>query len=242
MSGNRAAMVEGVRDMTPILLGVAPFGLVAGATAVDAGFPPVLAAALSVLVFAGASQLAVIDLVGKGAPAGVIVVTAVVVNLRYLMYSASFAPYIRSFARRWRVPLTYLLTDQAFALTVTRFEADTGIAGRTDDPETRQWYYFGAAAVIWVTFQVTTVVGILVGARVPPAWSLEFAVPLTFLALVVPNVEDSASAVAAGVAGTVAVLGIGLPLNLGLTVGALSGVVAGLLVDRGDADPDGDPA
>jgi len=233
-------VIEGVRDVAPLLLGVAPFGLVAGAAAVDAGFSPLLAATMSVVVFAGAAQLAVIELVDSGAAPAVVVTAAVVVNLRYLMYSASFAPYLRSFSRRARPVLTYLLTDQAFALSVTRFEGGEGIAGTDDDPEARQWYYFGAAAALWVTWQVTTVVGIVVGARVPPEWSLEFAIPLTFLALVVPNVEGPASAAAAVVGGVVAVVGIGLPFNLGLIVGATAGIVAGLVVDR--ASEGGGPA
>lgn len=241
--------------MVPLLLGVAPFGLVAGAAAVETGFPPSLAVAMSVIVFAGAAQLAVVDLVGNGAAPAVVVATAVVVNLRYLIYSASIAPYFRSFGRGWRGVLGYLLTDHAFALSVTRYESDDPIAGRDADPAARKWFYFGAAIALWVTWIATTVVGVVVGAKVPPGWSLEFAVPLTFLALLAPTVEDRTTGVAAVVAGGVAVGTAGLPLNLGLPVGALAGVLAGATVDAvtkpsasngDDADPGGnredDPA
>jgi predicted branched-subunit amino acid permease len=140
------------------------------------------------------------------------------------MYSASLAPYFRELAGRWRAGLAYLLTDQAYALSVTRF--------RADEPVERRWFYLGAAAPLWVVWQLCTVAGVLAGARVPESLPLEFAVPLTFLALLVPAVGDRPSAAAAAVAGTVAVVGADLPLNLGLVVGALAGVAVGLLTER----------
>jgi predicted branched-subunit amino acid permease len=214
-----------------MVLGVAPFGVIAGAAAVDAGFSPVLTVAMSAVVFAGASQLAIVDLVGSGAAPFVVVGTAVVVNLRYLMYSASIAPYFRSFGRVWRPVLGYLLTDQAFALSVTRYESEADLAGRDAGTMEKKWFYVGGAGTLWTVWMLTTVAGVVVGAQVPPSWSLEFAIPLTFLALLVPAIEGHASAAAALVAAAVAVGGVELPLNLGLVVGALAGVVVGAATD-----------
>lgn len=211
--------------MAPVLVGIAPFGLVAGAAAVRVGLSEVQAVGLSVLVFAGASQLAAIELLGQGAPVTVVVVTALVINLRMTMYSASIAPYFRALTTRWRAGLAYLLTDQAYALSVTRYMAD--------EPVDRRWYYLGAAAPLWVVWQLCTVAGVVVGAQVPDSLPLEFAVPLTFLALLVPSITDSPSAAAAAVAATVAVVGADLPLNLGLLAGAVVGVLAGLAVESG---------
>ncbi len=222
---DRSAVASGVRDVSPLLLGVVPFGLVAGVTAVEAGFPPEIAVAMSVVVFAGAAQLALIDLVGQGATATVAAATALIVNLRYLMYSASIAPRFRTYSTRWRALCSYLLTDQAYALTVVR-----------EGPV--RAYYLGAAAALWLTWQVTTVLGVVVGASIPSAWNLSFAVPLTFLALLVPAVEDSPTLSAALVAGTVATAGVGLPFNLGLVVGAVAGIGVGALVAlRTEPDP-----
>ncbi len=228
MQGRRDSFLEGARAVAPVLLGVIPFGLVAGATAVDVGLSGLQAVGLSVLVFAGASQLAAIELLGGDAPLAVVVATALVINLRMLMYSASIAPYFQEIATRWRAVLAYLLTDQAYALSVTRFGDDR--------PVRRRWYYLGAALLLWGVWQVCTVLGVLVGARVPDSLPLGFAVPLTFLALLVPAVTDRASAAAAAVGGTGAVVGAGLPLNLGLIAGAVVGILAGLAVESVTAE------
>lgn len=211
-----------MRTVAPVLLGIAPFGLVAGAAAVDVGLPVSGAVALSVVVFAGASQLAAIDLLGQGAPAVVVVLTALVINARMVMYSASLAPYLREEELGWRTLEAYLLTDQAYALSVTRF---------ADGDVPRRWFYLGTALPLWVVWQVATVAGALAGARIPESVPLTFAVPLTFLALLVPAVEDRPTAAAALVGGSVATLVTGLPYNLGLLAGALAGIVAGVLVE-----------
>jgi len=213
----------GIRDVSPLLLGIAPFALVAGIAAVDAGLGLAEAAGMSVIVFAGASQLAAIDLLGANAPLAVVVGTAVVINLRVVMYSASIAPHFADYGRRFRAGLAYLLTDQAYALSVAEFETN---------PERSRWrYYFGAAAGLWVVWQVGTVVGVVVGAGVPDAWGLTFAVPLVFLALLVPAMKDRPTTAAGVAGGAIAVVAAGLPLNLGLLVGAVSGIVVGLLTE-----------
>jgi 4-azaleucine resistance transporter AzlC len=210
----------GLRDVSPVVLGIIPFGLVAGAAAVDAGLSGLQAVGLSVVVFAGASQLAAIDLLGGGAPLAVVVATVLVVNLRMVMYSASIAPHFREVATRWKALVSYLLTDQAYALSVTRFrESDVS----------RRGYYLGVAAPLWIVWQLCTLVGVVVGARVPAWLPLDFALPLVFLALLVPALEDAGTAAAGVVGGALATLGSGLPYELGLPLGAVCGVLAGLL-------------
>lgn len=221
---NRADFRRGVRDVAPLLLGVAPFGLVAGIAAANAGLDLTQAVGMSVIVFAGASQLAALDLIGRDAPLSVVVLTAVVINLRMLMYSASIAPHFRTFAARVKAGLAYLLTDQAYALSIASYRAEESID--------RVAYYLGVAVTLWIVWQVTTAAGVLLGTGVPDAWGLEFAVPLVFLALLIPAMEDGPTTVAGLAGGTVAVVGAGLPLNLGLLVGASVGIVAGLLAER----------
>jgi 4-azaleucine resistance transporter AzlC len=218
-----ADLRAGVRATLPLLLGATPFGVVAGVAAVDAGLSPVQAVGLSMVVFAGASQLAAVDLLARDAPLAVVVLTAVVINLRMSMYSASIAPYFESIRRRWEAVCAYLLTDMSYALAIAEFTDDQG----TD----RRWYYLGAAVSIWAVWQVATVVGVVVGSGVPESWGVSFAVPLVFLALLVPELSDRPRVVAALVGGSVAVLGAAWPLNLGLLGGALAGVVAGYVVD-----------
>ncbi|MFC4360040.1 AzlC family ABC transporter permease [Halobium salinum] len=225
MSDGRDDFLAGARAVAPILLGIAPFGLVAGAAGVNAGLSVVQTVAMSVVVFAGASQLAAIDLVSRDAPVVVAVATALVINLRLVMYSASIAPHFRRFSAGAKWLAAYVLTDHAYALSVTEYGETT--------PETRSrwWYYFGAAATLWVVWQVTTVLGALLGARVPDGLSLEFAVPLTFMALLFHALDDRATAVAAVVGALVGVVAAPLPFNFGLVAGALVGVVAGAALE-----------
>lgn len=219
----RADFLEGVRTVTPVLVGLVPFGLVAGAAAVNVGLSPAQAVGLSVVVFAGAAQLAAIELLGGGSPLPIVVATILVINLRMTMYSASIAPHFEGVAARVRSLIAYVLTDQAYALSVTRF--------RGSEVSTVA-FFLGTALPLWVVWQVCTVGGIVVGANVPDWLPLGFAIPLTFLALLVPNLEDAATVTAAVVGGGVATLGAGIPFELGLMVGAVSGLVAGFAMEE----------
>ncbi|WP_225333433.1 AzlC family ABC transporter permease [Halomicrobium urmianum] len=226
-----ADLRRGVRDVAPLLLGMIPFGFVVGIAAANAGLDLVQAVGMSAVVFAGASQLAALDLLASDAPLAVVVVTAGVVNLRMLMYSASIATYFRAFSMRWRAGLAFLLTDPAYALSIAAF--------RTDESIDRRAYYLGAAVTLWVIWQVTTVAGVVLGAEVPDALALDFTVPLVFLALTTSAVEDRPTAVAAVVGGPAATVSGGLPLDVGLLVGASLGVVAGVGTETlGGADAD----
>ncbi|MFB6300623.1 MAG: AzlC family ABC transporter permease [Halobacteriales archaeon] len=227
MATPREDFLSGVKAFAPVLLGIIPFGMVSGVAAVTAGFTGLQALGMSLIVFAGASQLAAIELIRADAPAAIIVLTAVIVNVRLMMYSASLAPYFRSFSRLRKWLCAYLLTDPAFALSITEFTAD-----ETTD---RLWYYLGTTVPGWVMWQVGTVVGILLGVRVPPEWQLEFAVPLVFMTLLFGAIEDRATAGAAIVAGIVAIGGAAFPFNLGLPTAALLGIAAGLTIERREA-------
>jgi len=221
----------GVRTALPSLLGLIPFGLVAGIAAVNAGLSPLQAVGLSFVVFAGASQLAAIDLLAQDASLAVVVVTAVVINLRMAMYSASIAPYFQSLRRRWAMVCSYLLTDVSYALAITEFSEDEPTRADGDAGTNRRWYYLGVAGAIWAGWQVTTVAGVLLGAGIPDGWNVGFAVPLVFLTLLVSEVSDRPRLAAALVGGGVAVAGATWPLNLGLVGGGLAGVVAGVVAD-----------
>ncbi|WP_303647915.1 AzlC family ABC transporter permease [Haloarchaeobius amylolyticus] len=218
-----------------MLLGIVPFGLIAGVSAVEAGLDPLHAVGLSVVVFAGASQLAAIELFGRDAPLAIIVVTVLVINLRMMMYSVSIAPHFRRFALRWKALCAYVLTDQAYALSVTEYR-------QTDPGErSRKWYYLGAAFTLWVVWQVTTVAGVALGASVPAGLSLEFAIPLTFMALLFPALSDRTTELVALVAGAIAIPAAALPYDLGLVVSAVLALTVGTLYDwRSDTDTEPD--
>lgn len=216
---------DGARAVSPLLLGVAPFGLIFGVTAVAADVPTVAAWASSFIVFAGASQIAIVELMDGGGTPIVALVTAIIINARHLMYSADMGRYTVSWPPPVKVGAAYLMTDQAYLVTVHRFH-DPGDA-RGSMP-----FYFGAGLALWVTWQLTTTSGMLLGAAIPASWSLEFAIPLTFMALLVLAVRDRPQLIAAATGGLIAVAAVGLPYNLGLMLGALTGIAAGLLAER----------
>jgi predicted branched-subunit amino acid permease len=202
---------------------MAPFGLVVGVGAVETGLSPVQAVGMSVIIFAGAAQIAAVDLLGRGASPLVAVLTAGVINLRMVMYSASIAPHFRPFGARFRALCSYLLTDQGYPLALDEY--------RHGDHDPLR-FYLGVSGTIWLAWQVSTVGGVVLGRGLPPAWGLSFAIPLVFLALLVPAVDDRPKLAAALAGGVGAVLGARLPFNLGLVGGALVGVAGGLLVER----------
>lgn len=221
----REAARRGTLDVLPIVLGVLPFGLIVGATAVDVGLGVSEAVGFSTIVFAGAAQLAAIDLIGRDAPVAVAIGTALVINLRMLMYGASIAPHLAHVPLPRRAGAAYLLTDQAYALSIARYQ--TGMA-----PDRRLPYYLGAAVPLWLGWQAVTVVGALGGGAIPEEVPLEFAVPLTFLVLLLPAVSDRPTLTAAVVAATVAVVAAPLPANLGMPLGAGAGIAAGYAAAR----------
>jgi 4-azaleucine resistance transporter AzlC len=197
------------------------FGIVAAGS--DVG--PWLGGATSMIIFAGAAQLATLQLIDAGAAGAVVIATALVINARHLMYSAALAPAFREFPRAARFALPYLLTDQAFAISIVRF-------GRVEEPVYRRWYFTGAGLGLWVTWQISTVTGIVVGAQVPSSWSLDFAIPLMFVILLVPTIKGRPELIAAAVGAGIAVAAANAPYGLGLMIGAVSGVVAGIVALR----------
>jgi len=219
----------GCRDELPILLGVVPFGMIYGLFALHAGLSAFTAQAMSSVVFAGSAQLIATQLIRDSAPAAVVVLTIFIVNLRHAFYSASVAPYLRALDRRWKWLLAYLLTDEAYAVGASRYLRDSG---KAEVSPFRHWYFLGAGLTLWTSWQASTAAGIFLGARAPQAWSLDFTLALTFIALVFPVLRDRSSAAAAVAAGVVAVAACGLPYKLGLLLAAVAGIASGLAVEE----------
>jgi predicted branched-subunit amino acid permease len=205
-----------------MLLGVVPFGLVAGATPVSEGLGTAAALGFSTIVFAGASQLAAIDVLADGGSALVAVVAACTINLRMLLYSASLAPFLAKERLRRRLGVAYLLTDQAYAVSITRWSAPG------DDPRRRLPFYFGAGLLLWGSWQLSVLTGALISGAVPDSLPLDFAVPLVFLVLLIPTLVSPSAVAAATVGGLAAVLGAELGADeLSILIGALAGIAAG---------------
>ena len=220
-----SALRQGALASASLLVGMVPWGIVAGVAMVSAGLTQAQAVAMSVLVFAGSAQLAVLPLLIVKAPLWVILATTLVVNLRYVIYSAVLAPHFGHLSRPWRALLSYITVDGVFALFAARFRPEDA------DPY-KHWFFLGGSLVMWCGWQVSTSIGVFAGAMIPKEWSLEFASTLGLIALVMPLLFDRAVVWGAFAAGGVALAAAGLPLNLGLLAGIAAGVAVGLAVAR----------
>jgi 4-azaleucine resistance transporter AzlC len=225
MTTPRSEFWNGVKAELPILIGVAPFGLIYGVLAIGAHIPVDVAFCMSSVVFAGSSQFVGAQLIGAGSPLIVIVITTFVVNLRHALYSASLAPYTKHLPQKWKWLLAYLLTDEAYAVTITHYNEPA------ESPH-KHYFFLGSGLTLWSSWQLSTVIGIFVGTKVPASWSLDFTLALTFIALVVPRLKDRPSTAAAISAGIIAVLTYSWPYKLGLMLAALVGIAIGLLIEN----------
>jgi branched chain amino acid efflux pump len=214
----------GVRAEFPLLVGVFPFGLIYGALALNAGLSTAASQLMSSIVFAGSSQFITAQLVHESTPGLVIVLTIAVVNLRHMLYSASLAPYISALHVRWKALLAYFLTDEAYAATIIHYEKE-GVFPYS------HWFFLGAGFSLWFIWQISTALGIFLGAAIPESWSLDFALPLTFIAMVVPVLKNRPAIAAALSAGVVALVAFSLPYKLGLIMAALVGIAVGTVLE-----------
>lgn len=215
---------SGVKDELPILVGVVPFGMIYGVLALSAGLNSFDAQAMSAVIFAGSAQFMTAQLLKVGTPALIIILTGFVINLRHALYSATLAPYVKHLPLRWKMLLSYLLTDEAFAVSVLNYQRE-GVT------PFGHWYFLGSGLALWTSWQISTAVGIFLGKQVPDSWGLDFTLPLTFIALVVPALKDRAGVITAIVASLAALVFFGLPYKLGLIVSALIAIVIGIWVE-----------
>lgn len=225
MSRTKHSLLAGVKEISPILVGIVPFGLVAGAAVIKDGFgmPEVLG--MSVLVNAGASQIVATTLFGEGAPLWIALGTALIVNARMFIYSTSIAPVLSNASWKLRPLLGHMLVDQNYAATMTkgRFRSDVDVIA----------YYVGCWLALAGVWQVSNIAGALLGPLVPASWGLDFAVPLVFLAMLAPALKDRTAvgvAVATGIAA--ALLVPVMPMQSGLVAALLFGMAYGAWRDR----------
>jgi 4-azaleucine resistance transporter AzlC len=218
----RAEFLAGVAAEAPILIGAVPLGIAFGVGSMASGLGLAATAGLSSIVFAGSSQFVAAQMLSAGAPWLLVTFTIVVVNLRHALYSASLAPQVASLSTGWKVVLSYLLTDEAFAVTAVYFEQHPTVPNR-------HWFFFGAGLTLWVGWQIGSMVGAVAGTAIPGEWNLDFMLPLVFIGLVVPLVRHRAALVTALVAAGLAVATSSLPFKLNIVVAIAGGLGAGML-------------
>jgi len=217
---------KGFRDGAPFVLVAGPFGMLFGVLATEAGLKLTETLVLTATVFAGAAQLTALQLMQENAPTLIVLASALAVNLRMAMYSASLTPFLGAAPLWQRAVAAYLTVDQSYACSIVRFETEPDLT----IPQ-RMGYFLGTVTPVAVAWYAFTLTGALVGARIPESWALDFALPIAFLAMVTPMLRTAAHVVAALVSVAVALLAAGLPYNLGLIVAGLSGMIAGARVE-----------
>jgi len=228
-----AAFRRGVVDSLPFVLVVGPFGFVFGVLGTEAGLNLAAVMGFSVLVIAGASQLAALQLMLDNAPAVIVLASALAVNLRMAMYSASLAPWIGAAPLWQRALVAYLLVDQSYAVSVANYEREP----RWDVAQ-RIALYFGTVVLIAPVWYGFTLAGALLGRDLPEAWALDFAVPIAFIALIAPGLRTLAHVAAASMAIVLGLAFAGLPYNLGLLLAAGAAMAVAAEVERrGHARP-----
>ncbi len=217
-----AAFWKGFRDGAPFILVSGPFGLLFGVLASEAGLDVLTATSFSMAVFAGSAQFTALQLMQEQAPTVVILISALAVNLRVAMYSASLTPYLGEAPLWKRAFAAYFTVDQSYALSIVQFET-----GEPLSLNQRLAYFFGTNGLVAPVWMSATVMGALLGNQVPESWGLDFVLPLAFLAMIGPMMRTPAHVVACFTAIAVSLPASMLPYNLGLIVAGLAGMMAG---------------
>ncbi len=215
----RAEFVRGVREVMPLTPGLIAWGLVTGVAMVKSGLPIPWAIVITLTAYAGSAQLAVLPLLTTAAPLWIVAVTALLTNLRFVIYAAAMRGSFAAYSTRRRFLIGYLIGDFSFITYMNRVNRDGDFAHRDA-------FYLGMCAFNWFVWQATSLIGIAAAAFIPTQWGLEFAGLLALVALLVPLLRERPAAAGAVVAATIAVLGHAWPFKIGM----LAGVVAGIAV------------
>ena len=169
---------QGLFDILPLMIPVVPFGIIFGAIGIELGFGPYVTYATSIIIFSGASQIVILQLLSAGASSLVVIISSSVVSTRHLLYGAVVSQHLNKLSLQWKLLLSYLLTDQSFAVSNEYFIKNT-------NNYFKHYYLLGSGITLWLIWQITTIIGIILGSIVPDELGLTFAIPLTFLALLV---------------------------------------------------------
>jgi 4-azaleucine resistance transporter AzlC len=226
-SSRAQEFLGGIRATFPLVVGGVPFGIIYGAIAVTSGLSPAAAMALSLFVYAGSAQFIAVGMIGGGAALPIIWLTTFVVNVRHALYAASLAPYLRHLSQRWVLPLGFWLTDETFLVAIRRYE-------EADASPFKHYFYFGSALIMYTSWQLCTLIGVILGAAAPDTsrWGLDFAMSATFIGMIVPSIRNRPALIAVLVAAVVAVVAQPLPNQLWLILATLCGVAAAVLAER----------
>ena len=221
----KSEFVAGLRVIAPALPATAAWGLVTGVAMVKTGLSIGAALGMTVLVYAGSAQLAALPLIVAGTPLWIVLLTATIVNLRFVIYAAALSPTFRELSLRWKLLLGYTTGDIGFVLFMPRVAEDPS------RPHSR-WLFLGIASGNWLAWQVASIVGIALASQIPTDWGLDLAGTIALLALAIPLLAGVPAAVGGAVAAVLALVGAGWPMRLGLVAAVVAGIAAALATER----------
>lgn len=218
---------KGAKDTFPLIVGAVPFGIIFGTLAATAGLSVAATMGMSMFVFAGSSQFVCVSLVMAGTAWPMIVLTTFVVNLRHMLYSATMVPFYKELSTAWKMVLAFGLTDETFAVAVNRYNQ------HREAPD-NHYYNLGSMVFMYANWNLCTFIGLSAGKAFPEIsqWGLDFAMPATFIGIVIPYLVSRPMWASVITAGTVSILAGGLPHKLGLMVAAIAGVAVGLICEK----------
>ncbi len=225
MKSNLEIFFKGVIDVSPLMIPVVPFGLIFGILAIDIGFSPIATMGMSLIIFGGASQIILLQLFSGGASSLVIISSVGAVNSRHLLYGAVVSEHVSDLKLIWKIIISYFLIDQAFARSNDYLKKST--------EKNKYFHLIGGGATCWVIWQSTTFLGIILGAAIPEKLGLSFAVPLTFLAILIDDFRKMNNLIVIVVSGLVATLGFNfIPYKAYVIVAAFFGLVVAFILTQ----------
>ena len=218
---------QGVLQELPLQLGVFPFGIIYGVMAIESGLTFLQALLMSSIIFGGASQIAFVQLLSNSTPYGVIVTTVGAINSRHLLYSISMVEYLNKLSLSWRVTLAYLLTDEAYAVSIRKFI-------NYSDNSILHYHLLGSGITLFLSWQISTLFGVWLGNDLPEFLDLQFIIPLTFIAIIIPMIKSKSTLITVISSGISALIFKNLDINFWIILSGLTGILAGMASSRWD--------
>ena len=214
----------GIIDILPLMIPVIPFGIIFGAIGIEIGFSPLLTYATSIIIFSGASQIVILQLLSAGASSLVAITSSSVISARHLLYGAVLSQHLNHLSIYWKIGLSYLITDQAFAVSNEYFK-------KNNYNKFKHYHLIGSGLTLWIIWQITTIIGILLGSIVPEELGLTFAIPLTFLALLINYLRNYKHIIVIIVSGVSSLIFFGVPFKAYIILSSIiSLIVATILI------------
>ena len=214
---------KGFLDVLPLLIPVVPFGMIIGVIGIELGFSPLLVYATSLIVFSGSAQIVLFQLIAGGASPIVTLTSVGVTNSRHFLYGAVLSEYLEDLSKPWKMCLSYFLVDQSFALSNIFFKKNRSL-------KNKHYYLLGSGFALWLTWQVSSLIGIFLGAIVPQELGLSFAIPLTFLSLIIHEFRKFDHLLVIFVSGISAILFYEIPFKAYIIVASVGALIVAFII------------